>query len=254
MTHSYVSNGYMDPASRSCLSYDATGLAKSTPSPEQKFYCSSQLDASKYATQYYSPNTVLPPIDHKYDLRTTPTSEVRRELTPLLPPSPASTAPPAPSSAPLTPTTEGAKDAAYSNDTRQTVLMWGSSTDSSTPTPTIFSHNEYDPKKYAESPPSSSTSSGGGEPPLPSSHQYSIASAVAGVQEAIPGAACKWGAPSSTTRHSGGSPHEGASPPGGAGAVGGKVGGYYSASETGGADVWPPHQYYHYHHAYHSSQ
>ena len=250
-THSYVSNGYMDTP-RPCLSYDAAaaGLPK-TPTADQKFYCSSQLDPSKY--QYYSPNTVLPPLDHKYDLRA-PSAELRREHTPLLPPSPASTAPPpppsvAPSSAPLTPTSEGTKEASssYSNDTRQTVLMWGSATEVAPAVlPQEFDANGV--KKYSDSP----TSSSGGNTSTPPEHHYS---APTGVQEAIPGAACKWGPPPAGTpgarSASGGSPHEGASPPGGVVSAGGKMG--YYTTETGG-DVWPHHQYYHYHHAYHTTQ
>lgn len=247
MTHSYVSNGYMDPATRPCIGYDATGLAKPATT-DPKFYCSSQLDASKYASQYYSTaNTVLPPLEHKYDIRA-PSAE-RREHTPLLaPPSPA---PPSTMSlTPLTPTTDVStpnKDLSYTNGTRQTVLMWGSA-DSAAPTTAI---PEYEPiKKYSESPSSSNITNGG-------SPAVNYTSAVAGVQEAIPGAACKWGPPSVGTpgarSSSGGSPHEGASPPGSGGGVGGKVGGtYYTTPETG--EVWPPHQYYHYHHPYHTPQ
>lgn len=250
MTHSYVSNGYMD-ATRPCIGYDATGLAKPTTT-DQKFYCSSQLDASKYASQYYTAatNTVLPPLDHKYDIRTS-SAELRREHTPILaPPSPA----PPSSLTPLTPTSDVSspnKDMSYANGTRQTVLMWGSADSAA---PTSVSQDYESIKKYSESPSSSSRTNGS-----PAMH-YSTS--VAGVQEAIPGAACKWGPPTVGTPGarsiSGGSPHEGASPPGsgtasvGAGS-GGKVGGaYYTTPETG--EVWPPHQYYHYHHPYHPPQ
>lgn len=256
-THSYVSNGYMDAATRPCLGYDTTGLSKAT-TPDQKFYCPSQLDASKYASQYYSAaNTaaVLPPLDHKYDLRTS-SAEFRREHhTPLLaPPSPASTAPPPsvpPPTTPLTPVTDtGApKELSYPNGTRQTVLMWGSA-DSSAP---LLTPSEYDAnKKYSESPTSNNNNT-----TCPYTTPISTApSSVAGVQEAIPGAACKWGPPPAGTpgarSTSGGSPHEGASPPGSAGAVTGGKGSYYT-TETG--EIWPPHQYYHpYHHAYPTSQ
>ncbi|KAF2357956.1 PAS fold-3 [Trinorchestia longiramus] len=268
-THSYVSNGYMDAATRPCLGYDATGLSKSTTA-DQKFYCPSQLDPSKYASQYYAANTVLPPLDHKYDLRTS-SAEFRREHTPLLaPPSPASTAPPPsvpPPTTPLTPVTDGGapKELNYSNGTRQTVLMWGSA-ESTAP---LLATPEYDTapgiKKYSESP--NSTASNGSisnnnnsssSCPYTSSNNSTPNTnnnSVAGVQEAIPGAACKWGPPVAGTpgarSSSGGSPHEGASPPGTAGVTGGK-GGYYT-TETG--ELWPPHQYYHpYHHPYPGTQ
>ncbi|XP_018006808.2 uncharacterized protein LOC108664658 [Hyalella azteca] len=269
-THSYVSNGYMDPT-RPCLGYDTSGLSKTTTT-EQKFYCPSQLEASKYASQYYTANSVLPPLDHKYDLRAS-SVEFRREHTPLLaPPSPASTAPPPsvpPPTTPLTPVTDGGgiKDIGYSNGTRQTVLMWGSaeSTAPLLPTP------DYDVasstiKKYSDSPSSNASNGSNGvanNQPCPYTSSNSTSSAgnhhstVAGVQEVIPGAACKWGpltAGSNGARSSsnGGSPHEGASPPGNTGVTGGK-GGYYT-TETG--ELWPPHQYYHhpYHHAYPSAQ
>ena len=290
--HSYVGNGYMD-TTRPCLSYESPALSK-TPTTEQKFYCSSQLDGgSKYTAQYYtsaggigapdSNTTVLPPLEHKYDLRTPP-AELRREHTPLLPPSPASTAPPPsvppPSSASLTPTTDGPKDL-YTNDTRQTVLMWGSGGEAHYEP--IISSSSIASKKYSDSPIHNSSTSSSTSDSNSSSHITSSSSSSSTnnnnsnnstplveysgsavstistpsegnsvVHDAIPGAACKWGPPTVGTpgarSNSGGSPHEGASPPGSAG---GKVG-YYTTTETGG-DVWTPHQYYHYHHPYHTT-
>ncbi|XP_042869389.1 nuclear receptor coactivator 1-like [Penaeus japonicus] len=202
MTHGYVSNGYVDPT-RSCLSYDATGLAKTAA--DQKLYCPSQLDASKYqykpADAYsavYGSNAVLPSIEHKYtDIRT---ADARRDdpsaLASLgaLAGTPGTTTPVAVSSVSTAATAAGNKDEpkdgdAYPNSTRQTVLMWGSAA------------HDYD-KKYPEAPPTSAAS-------LEQS-------------PGLGGVACKWGAstPASTPgagSSAGGSPHgggEGASPHG----------------------------------------
>ncbi|XP_068233625.1 uncharacterized protein [Palaemon carinicauda] len=259
MTHSYVGNGYVDPA-RPCLSYDTTGLAKTAA--DQKLYCPTQLDASKYQykptdaySTVYGTNSVLPSLEHKYsELRP---AEVRRDdpsaLASLgaLAATPGTTASAVVTSVPTTATSvhkEDSKDSeGYSNNTRQTVLMWGSAS------------HEYDPnKKYAESPSASTP----GDPNLSN-------------------VACKWGTatPASTPgarSSAGGSPHggEGASPHAGggppsahssaaaaaaaaaasaahvgAGAVAAAGKAAYGYSE--GGEVWH-HQYYPYH-PYHTS-
>ncbi|XP_071514740.1 uncharacterized protein ss isoform X2 [Panulirus ornatus] len=199
MTHGYVSNGYVDPT-RSCLSYDTTGLTKTAA--DQKLYCATQLDASKYQykptdaySAVYGTNTVLPSLEHKFsDLRAT---EVRRDDPSALASLGALAATPGitTSVAVSTVTTtasvthkEESKDTeSYPNNTRQTVLMWGSAS------------HEYDPnKKYSEVPVSSTATS---------------------LDPGLSGVSCKWGTatPASTPgarSSAGGSPHggEGASP------------------------------------------
>ncbi|XP_066982344.1 uncharacterized protein ss isoform X1 [Macrobrachium rosenbergii] len=259
MTHSYVGNGYVDPA-RSCLSYDTTGLAKTAA--DQKLYCPTQLDASKYQykptdaySAVYGTNTVLPSLEHKYsELRP---AEVRRDdpsaLASLgaLAATPGTTASVVVTSVPTTATAthkEESKDSeGYSNNTRQTVLMWGSAS------------HDYDPnKKYAESP-----------------------SASTPVDPNLSNVACKWGTatPASTPgarSSAGGSPHggEGASPHAGGGppsahssAAAAAAAAAASAAHVGagavapagkaaygyseGGEVWH-HQYYPYH-PYHTS-
>ena len=249
MTHGYVSNGYVDPA-RSCLSYDTTGLSK-TPT-DQKLYCTTQLDASKYQykptdtyTAVYATNSVLPPLDHKYSELRAPSAgnEVRRdEVSSLttLGVLPASTTPSS------LPQKEEVKEntITYTNDTRQTVLMWGSANSVS---------QDYDTKKYEV---------------LTSMGDSQVITSV--------GNSCKWGSttPASTPTpgarsSTGGSPQAGggsgsphgptpatvhATHGGGAGSPaalsGGKVvGSGYSYGE--GGEVWH-HQYYPYH-PYHTT-
>lgn len=262
MTHSYVSNGYVDPA-RSCLSYDTTGLTKTAT--DQKLYCTTQLDTSKYQykptdaySAVYGTNTVLPSLEHKYsDLRA---AEVRRDdpsalaslgalaATPSIASSPAVTS----GTTTVTHKDDTKESEHYSNNTRQTVLMWGSTS------------HEYDPnKKYGSEVPASSASS---------SLDPSLSSGVP----------CKWGTatPASTPgarSSAGGSPHgEGSSPHAGppsahsahsahsaavaaaaasaahvgAGTVAPAGKAAYGYSE--GGEVWH-HQYYPYH-PYHTPQ
>ncbi|MPC42503.1 Aryl hydrocarbon receptor [Portunus trituberculatus] len=197
MTHGYVSNGYVD-ATRPCLGYDVTKTAA-----DQKLYCATQLDASKYQykptdaySAVYGTNTVLPSLDHKYtDLRT---AEVRRDDPSALASLGALAATPGATSSVVvsSPTSlshkEETKDSVepYANNTRQTVLMWGSSS------------HDYDPnKKYGEAP---------------------VSSAPSSLDPTLSGVACKWGTatPASTPgarSSAGGSPHgpEGSSPHGG---------------------------------------
>nr|XP_045626104.1 uncharacterized protein LOC123775187 [Procambarus clarkii] len=240
VTHGYVSNGYVDPA-RPCLGYDTTGLTKTAA--EQKLYCTTQLDASKYQykptdayTTVYGSNAVLPSLEHKYsDLR-----EVRRDdpsalaslgalaATPGITTSTAATS----TASTATHKEESKESDTYANTTRQTVLMWGSAS------------HDYDPnKKYTEVPVSS-----------------------ASLDPSLGGVACKWGTatPASTPgarSSAGGSPHggEGASPHAGVppsahtvahGAVAPAGKAAYGYSE--GGEVWH-HQYYPYH-PYHTPQ
>ncbi|XP_076054168.1 aryl hydrocarbon receptor spineless [Oratosquilla oratoria] len=236
MTHGYVSNGYVDPA-RSCLTYDTTGLAKTAA--DQKLYCPSQLDASKYQykpsdtySAVYGANTVLPAIDHKYgELRS---SDVRREDTTAsslaslgaLAATPGNTTA---GGAPVTSSTASAsvpislkdevKDVSssgtYNNDTRQTVLMWGSA---SGPAP----HDFDVAKKYGET--SSSNAPPPPQPP-PSTPTGGAAALDPNLTSSTPSvvAACKWGATTPTSsqggRSNGDSPHLDGSPHGGGGAA-----------------------------------
>ncbi|XP_042205723.1 LOW QUALITY PROTEIN: circadian locomoter output cycles protein kaput-like [Homarus americanus] len=260
MTHGYVSNGYVDPA-RPCLGYDSTGLTKTAA--DQKLYCTTQIDASKYqykpADAYsavYGTNTVLPALEHKYsDLRTV---DVRRDDPSALASLGALAATPgiatsvavssaAPTAASATHKEESKEtNETYANNTRQTVLMWGSAS------------HEYDPnKKYVEVP---------------------VSSAPTPLDPSLSGVACKWGTatPASTPgarSSAGGSPHggEGTSPHAvgpptahsaavaaaaasaahvGAGAVAPAGKAAYGYSE--GGEVWH-HQYYPYH-PYHTPQ
>ncbi|XP_050688691.1 uncharacterized protein LOC126981535 isoform X2 [Eriocheir sinensis] len=197
MTHGYVSNGYVDPT-RPCLGYDVTKTAA-----DQKLYCATQLDASKYQykptdaySAVYGTNTVLPSLDHKYtDLRT---ADVRRDDPSALASLGALAATPGAASSVAVSSAvtsashkEDTKDSeAYPNNTRQTVLMWGSAS------------HDYDPnKKYGEAP---------------------VSSAPSSLDPSLGGVACKWGTatPASTPgarSSAGGSPHgpEGSSPHGG---------------------------------------
>ena len=243
MTHGYVSNGYVDPA-RSCLSYDSAGLAKTTT--DQKLYCTTQLDASKYQykptdsyTTVYATNTVLPPLDHKYtELRAPSTgNEIRREDGSTL-----TTLGVLPSTPTPTPQKEEVKEnISYTNDTRQTVLMWGS-TNSGT--------QEYETKKYEVL-----TSMGGDSQVITSA-----------------GNSCKWGSTTPvSTPTPGARSSTGDSPPGGGGSISphgtapstgspssltgskivGSAYGGYSETGGGGGEVWH-HQCYPYH-PYHTT-